>query len=133
MMRLLLLLSVFIFPSVALAAGGAPWCHIVNENEDCGFQTAESCYARAASGGSCRENPRILGVQGDRKWCVVSASGRNCTFGGQRLCLQAAKTMNGGCVENTEKRLQYARRGGLKDKGTSPADLAAELAEANAQ
>lgn len=132
MMRLLLLLSVLILPSAALAGGSAPWCHIINEDEYCSFKTAESCYKRAASGGSCRENPRIVGVQGERRWCVVSASGRNCNYGGQRSCLRAAQSMNGGCVVNTEKILKFAKRGGLKNQGRSPADLAAELAEANA-
>lgn len=136
-MRLLILLSVFLFPLVSLAGGSGPWCHVVNEDEKCTFRTAESCYASAASGGTCRENPRTVGVQGDSLWCVVSAEGRKCKFMTQRPCLQAAQRMNGGCVENTEKKLEYARRGGNWGAGegdeSSVADLAAELAEASEQ
>ena len=110
-MQHLLLILIFLFPTITFASGGAPWCHVRDENENCAYKTKEDCYSVAQYGGSCRENTRFMGSSGERRWCVVTSSRRSCTFGGKGMCLRAARELGGGCVENTEMALEQTRSG----------------------
>jgi hypothetical protein len=110
-MRQLLLISLLLFPVITLAGGPGAWCLVHDEDEMCRYNTAEACYNDVAMrGGFCRENSRILGMSGKKRWCVVSASGRNCNFSGRGRCLDKARAINAGCVENTEEALAKKRR-----------------------
>jgi hypothetical protein len=109
-MKLLLLLSLLAaFPGVCLAqsfSGRGEWCLILDEIEQCSFNTPDDCYASAyINGGYCRQNERKSRVAGNTPWCVVSAAGRDCTYYTQQICINAALKIEGGCVPNTEKAL----------------------------
>ena len=122
-MRYFLLISLFLLPTITLASGGDPWCLIRDENEVCGFKTAQECYAKSQYGGYCRENHRFMGVsEANRRWCVVTASRRDCKYA-RKGCLKAAIELGGGCVENTEQALKRARAGsGWGSKGEDDED-----------
>jgi len=108
-MRKLLLISLFLFPTISLAAS-SPWCLVRDENEKCSFNTAEACYAAVAKqGGSCRENHLRLGVRGEKQWCVVTGARRACSFNIPRQCFKGAQVVGAGCVRNTEKALEFAK------------------------
>ena len=109
-MRRLLFISLLFFPAITFAGGSAPWCLVLDEVEICGFNTAESCYAKAESGGYCRQNAQFLGVMGERPWCVITAEWRHCKYT-RAACLRVAAEVGGGCVENTELALKNARAG----------------------
>jgi len=104
---LLLLLSVI--PGVCLAqafVGRGSWCLVLDEIEECTFNTADDCYTSAYNnGGYCQQNARQSRVTGTTPWCVVSAAGRDCNYFSQQSCLTAALRIAGGCVQNTEKAL----------------------------
>ncbi|TDJ45692.1 MAG: hypothetical protein E2O50_01090 [Gammaproteobacteria bacterium] len=79
-------------------------------------------------------------MSGESRWCVVSASGRNCNFSGRGRCLNAARAINAGCVENTERAVRIARQSqGFFEGGSSKGEdislaeeLEAALREGNA-
>ena len=128
-MRKLLLISLFLFPTIALAGGSSPWCLVRDENEICKYNAAEECYEAVAKlGGSCRENHLRLGMRGENQWCVVTGSRRDCSFNMSRQCFNAAQKVGGGCVRNTEKALEYAKSSGEFVSGEGLAgDIAREL------
>jgi hypothetical protein len=109
-MKLLLSLLLFAaFSGVCLAqpfTGRGEWCLILDEIEQCTFNTPDECYASAyINGGYCRQNERKSRVAGNTPWCVVSAAGRDCNYYIQQTCLNVALKVEGGCVPNTEQAL----------------------------
>jgi hypothetical protein len=114
-MPLLLLLG--IIPDVCLAQaffGSGNWCLVLDEIQDCSFNTADGCYTAAgANGGYCQQNARKALVSGLGEWCVISASGRDCNYSSQRSCFDAALRVQGGCVSNTERALEDAQLSNL--------------------
>lgn len=110
-MRLLsLLLLLGVIPNICLAqafVGPGEWCLVLDEIEDCSFNTVDGCYAAAGvNGGYCQQNARKARVAGVSPWCVVSAAGRDCSFYSQQACLTEARAIQGGCVPNTERALE---------------------------
>lgn len=106
-MRKILLSLLLIIPAVSQAS---PWCLVVDENESCGFSTAEACYAVAnVSGGFCRANYKTMGNKGAQKWCVVTATYRSCSYANKEPCLNAARAVDGGCVANLDRKLRAAQ------------------------
>ena len=110
-MRLLLLLLLLgVIPGVCLAqafVGRGSWCLVLDEIEECTFNTADDCYTSAYNnGGYCQQNARKSRVAGTTPWCVVSAAGRDCNYYSQQTCLTDALKIQGGCVPNTEKALE---------------------------
>jgi hypothetical protein len=52
-----------------------------------------------------------MGTSGDKKWCLITATRRDCNYFAKGSCLRAARVQNGGCVQNTEKALEKAKYG----------------------
>lgn len=100
-------------PGVCLAqafAGRGNWCLVLDEVENCTFNTADACYAAAYDrGGYCKENARKSRVSGTLPWCVISESGRDCNYYIQETCVNQARTAQGGCVQNTERELELSQ------------------------
>jgi len=91
-------------------SGRSEWCLILDEIEQCSFNTPDECYGSAyTNGGYCRQNERKSRVAGDTPWCVVSAAGRDCTYYMQQTCINTALKIEGGCVPNTEKALEISQ------------------------
>ena len=99
----------FMLPALAQAA---PWCLHLDEKIICNYNTAENCYNVASkSGGSCRPNSVERGMRGNGTYCLVTADFRYCTYYSLRACsrqLEKREPGTAGCVENTEKALEYA-------------------------
>ena len=105
-LKRLLLIALLASPGIALAG---PWCLVRDALENCNLPSAEACYDRSnRQGGYCKPNPRELGIAGGSTYCVVSGTGRRCTFRSRGICLAVARSVQGGCVRNTERDL--ARR-----------------------
>ena len=106
MKRLIPLLLLFA-PAIASANF---WCLYMDQVEAaCSFNTANDCMRTAErQGGYCRPAQNGAGVTGEAPWCVITSDSRKCTYFSRNACNQAARTLKGGCVENTEKLLSEA-------------------------
>jgi hypothetical protein len=102
----------------ALAQAGQ-WCLVIDETEFCDFVKPEPCYRAAANrGGSCRPNYKTVGASGGNRWCIVTATSKNCVHRFKLRCVNEARSIKGaGCVENIDLILRSSREGGAADGG----------------
>ncbi len=110
-MKRLLLTALILFPVVSQAE---PWCLRLDQIENCGYISSDACYSAVqANGGACYPNAREVGVKGDAPICMITSTLRKCTFRSMRSCNRAINTndlgSSAGCVENTEKALEYTK------------------------
>jgi hypothetical protein len=118
-MRRVILFLLLTCPLPALA-GDKAWCLVVDGFERCKFNTADECYRSADSvNGSCQMNYKGIGDEGEMRFCLVTAQGRDCSYRGKAACLGDALAVKGGCVENVNLYMQKARssRFGFDDLG----------------
>jgi hypothetical protein len=115
-MKRIVLTLLLLFPVLAQAG---PWCLFTDATESCTFKDAEVCY-RAASerGGFCRPNAREVGVMGGNRWCIVTATSKNCVHRFKKRCMSDARGKPGAaCIENIDQLLAQKRMRGAGDSG----------------